>query len=183
MIEALFLLVSFLKSGFKNQTDLAFENLALRQQPAILKRNRLHARLRWRDRPFWACLYGENPRSWSNPKRSSDGIGKDLRYTGPIPRNITNPGGRKRAMISAISSENARCESNLGKPENSRGPTQTRDQDLGTHRSPADTEKTKPLSVTKTPIGPKWIVQNKFLHGKMVLEANTFWGAAWSIRA
>jgi hypothetical protein len=36
MIEALFLLVSFLKSGLKNRTELALENLALRQQLAIL---------------------------------------------------------------------------------------------------------------------------------------------------
>jgi hypothetical protein len=40
MIEALFLLAPFLKSGLENQTELARENLALRQQPAILKRNR-----------------------------------------------------------------------------------------------------------------------------------------------
>jgi putative transposase len=56
MIEALFLLFSFLKSGLKNQTELALENLALRQQLAILKRNRPHPRLRRRDRLFRACL-------------------------------------------------------------------------------------------------------------------------------
>ena len=56
MIQALFLLVSFLKSGLKNQTELALENLALRQQLAILKRERPHVRLRRRDRLFWACL-------------------------------------------------------------------------------------------------------------------------------
>ena len=56
MIEALLLLGSFLKSGHENQTELALENLALRQQLAILKRNRPHARLRRRDRLFWACL-------------------------------------------------------------------------------------------------------------------------------
>jgi hypothetical protein len=55
MMEALFLLVSFLKSGFKNQTELALENLALRQQLAILKRNRPHARLKMGERIFWAC--------------------------------------------------------------------------------------------------------------------------------
>ncbi len=32
MIEVLLLLVSFLKSGFKNRAGLAFENLALRQR-------------------------------------------------------------------------------------------------------------------------------------------------------
>jgi hypothetical protein len=56
MIEALFLLFSFLKSGFGNQTELALENLALRQQLAILKRERPHAHLRRRDRLFWGCL-------------------------------------------------------------------------------------------------------------------------------
>jgi putative transposase len=56
MIEALFLLVSFLKSGLKNQTELALENLALRQQLVILKRERPHARLRRRDRLFWVSL-------------------------------------------------------------------------------------------------------------------------------
>ena len=56
MIEALFLLISFLKSGLKNRTDLALENLALRQQLAILKRNRPHARLKKRDRFFWTCI-------------------------------------------------------------------------------------------------------------------------------
>ena len=56
MIEALFLLVSFLQSGFRNRTELALENLALRQQLAILKRERRHARLRRRDRLFWVSL-------------------------------------------------------------------------------------------------------------------------------
>jgi len=45
MMEELFLLFSFLRSGLKNQTELALENLALRQQPAILKRNRPHPSL------------------------------------------------------------------------------------------------------------------------------------------
>jgi len=56
MIEALCLLVSFLKSGLENRTELALENLALRQQLAILKRNRPQTRLKRRDRLFWACL-------------------------------------------------------------------------------------------------------------------------------
>jgi putative transposase len=56
MIEALFLLFSFLESGFRNRTELALENLALRQQLAILKRERPHARLRRRDRFFWGCF-------------------------------------------------------------------------------------------------------------------------------
>jgi len=56
MMEALILLFSFLKSGLKNQTELALENLALRQQLAILKRNHPRARLKKGDRLFWACL-------------------------------------------------------------------------------------------------------------------------------
>ncbi len=56
MIEALSLLFSFLKSGLRNRTELALENLALRQQLAILKRERPHARLRRRDRLFWVSL-------------------------------------------------------------------------------------------------------------------------------
>ena len=56
MIQALFLLVSFLKSGLKNRTELALENLVLRQQLAILKRNRPHPRLRRTDRLFWTYL-------------------------------------------------------------------------------------------------------------------------------
>ena len=56
MMEALILLSSFLKSGLKNRTDLALENLPLRQQLVILKRNRRQARFKWRDRLFWACL-------------------------------------------------------------------------------------------------------------------------------
>ncbi|MFN2196909.1 MAG: integrase core domain-containing protein [Anaerolineales bacterium] len=56
MIEALFLLVSLTRSSLKNRTELALENLALRQQLAILNRNRPQPRLRKRDRLFWACL-------------------------------------------------------------------------------------------------------------------------------
>jgi transposase InsO family protein len=56
MMDALILLFSFLKSGLKNQTELALENLALRQQLTILKRNRPHVRLKKGDRLFWACL-------------------------------------------------------------------------------------------------------------------------------
>ena len=56
MIEALFLLLSFLKAGLRIQTELALENLALRQQLAILKRNRARPALQRRDRLFWACL-------------------------------------------------------------------------------------------------------------------------------
>ncbi len=46
MMEELFLLFSFLRSVLKNQTELALENLALRQQLAILKRNRYYHKYR-----------------------------------------------------------------------------------------------------------------------------------------
>jgi hypothetical protein len=55
-------LFSFLQSGFRNRTELALENLALRQQLAILKRERPHARLRLRDRLFWEYLSSVSPR-------------------------------------------------------------------------------------------------------------------------
>jgi hypothetical protein len=56
MIAALFPLVSFLKSGLKNRTELALENLALRQQLTILERNQPHPRLLRTARLFWAYL-------------------------------------------------------------------------------------------------------------------------------
>jgi len=100
------LLVSFLKSGLKNQTELALENLALRQQLAILKREHPHARLR-RETGFSGIAFhrsgrdGENPSSWSSPKRSSDGIEKDLHYIGPTSQNIVEPVGQEQAKKSA----------------------------------------------------------------------------------
>jgi hypothetical protein len=56
MMEAPILLLLSLKSGFKNQTDPALENLASRQQLAILNRNCPHPGLKKRDRLFWACI-------------------------------------------------------------------------------------------------------------------------------
>jgi hypothetical protein len=56
MMETLVLLFSFLKSGLKNQAELALENLALQQQLAILRRNRPYARLKKGDRLFWTFL-------------------------------------------------------------------------------------------------------------------------------
>jgi putative transposase len=41
---------------FRDRTELALENLALRQQLAIFARTRPHSRLRWTDRLFWAWL-------------------------------------------------------------------------------------------------------------------------------
>ena len=55
MIQALLSLVSPITSGLKNQTGLALENLALRQQLAVLNRKRPQRRLKRRDRFFWEC--------------------------------------------------------------------------------------------------------------------------------
>lgn len=56
MIKAVFFLTASLKSMFRDRTELALENLALRQQLAIFARTRPHSRLRWTDRLFWAWL-------------------------------------------------------------------------------------------------------------------------------
>ena len=56
MIEALFLLISLIKSGLRNRTELALENLALRQQLAILNRKGQRRRLRKRDQFFWVSI-------------------------------------------------------------------------------------------------------------------------------
>jgi len=52
----------FLRSFFRCQTELAVENLVLRQQLAILKEKTTRPRLRPRDRVFWVWLR----RIWSN---------------------------------------------------------------------------------------------------------------------
>ena len=56
------LIFVFLRSLLRNQADLATENLALRQQLAILKQKAILPRLRPRDRVFWAWL----SKLWSN---------------------------------------------------------------------------------------------------------------------
>ena len=52
----------FLRALFRSQAELAAENLALRQQLAILEQCSKRPRLRTRDRIFWAWL----SRFWSN---------------------------------------------------------------------------------------------------------------------
>ncbi len=52
----------FLRSLLRTQTELAAENLALRQQLAILAHNSKRPRLRKPDRIFWAWL----SRLWPN---------------------------------------------------------------------------------------------------------------------
>jgi hypothetical protein len=65
MIDAMFaILVSLirtLRSAFRTHTDLALENLALRQQLAALDRCTPQVRLRRADRAFWMGL----SRIWS----------------------------------------------------------------------------------------------------------------------
>ena len=52
----------FLRSILRSQTELAAENLALRQQLAIPKEKAKRPRLRPRDRVFWVWL----SKLWSN---------------------------------------------------------------------------------------------------------------------
>ena len=55
------LVVVFLRSVLRNQAELAAENLALRQQLAILKQKTKLPRLRPRDRVFWVWLSRISP--------------------------------------------------------------------------------------------------------------------------
>ena len=52
----------WLRGLVRDRADLATENLALRQQLAVLTERKRRPRLRWRDRIFWALL----ARFWSN---------------------------------------------------------------------------------------------------------------------
>jgi len=54
MLDLILALLAAARSSFKPQRELALENLALRQQLAILKRNTNRPRLTWIDRAFWA---------------------------------------------------------------------------------------------------------------------------------
>lgn len=56
MLQLLFTLLATAKSSLKPQRDLALENLALRQQLAILKRSNKRPRLTRADRAFWVAL-------------------------------------------------------------------------------------------------------------------------------
>ncbi len=49
-------LVLFIRGLLRDQTELAAENLALRQQLAVLQRKSKRPRLKNRDRIFWALL-------------------------------------------------------------------------------------------------------------------------------
>src|SRR5215510_11821695 len=56
MKETLSLLLVFFRSALKERRDLALENLALRQQLAVLKRTQKRPAIRDKDRVFWVWL-------------------------------------------------------------------------------------------------------------------------------
>jgi len=56
MKSFLLFLTAFFTSNFKERRDLALENLALRQQLAVLKRERKRPAIKNRDRLFWGWL-------------------------------------------------------------------------------------------------------------------------------
>src|ERR1700691_5587956 len=65
-MRAVSALFSFLRTLFVSRAVLIAENIALRQQLAILLRAGPRPRLRWRDRLLWVCLVRlfTNWRSW-----------------------------------------------------------------------------------------------------------------------
>jgi hypothetical protein len=63
MILTILRLISLVTSALKLRSDLALENLALRQQLAILKRQFRRPKLRWSDRMFWLLL-SQRWQSW-----------------------------------------------------------------------------------------------------------------------
>jgi hypothetical protein len=66
MGELLSLLFCFFKASLSGQCDLALENLALRQQLAILKRTQKRPAINTKDRLFWVWLYRIWP-EWRAP--------------------------------------------------------------------------------------------------------------------
>ena len=66
MREAFFCIIATLRSMFRDRRELALENLALRQQLAILARTHPHWRLRKTDRLFWVWL----SRMWESWRES-----------------------------------------------------------------------------------------------------------------
>jgi putative transposase len=66
MQEITSLLISFLLSIFKERSDLALENLALRQQMAVLKRSQKRLAIQKKDRFFWIWL----SRIWKQWRKS-----------------------------------------------------------------------------------------------------------------
>jgi len=56
MILTILRLFSLIPSALRLRSDLALENLALRQQLAVQKRQLRRPKLRWSDRFFWLLL-------------------------------------------------------------------------------------------------------------------------------
>ncbi len=56
IIAPLVAIVASAASVFKNQRALALENLALRQQVALLKRSVKRPQVTWADRAFWIAF-------------------------------------------------------------------------------------------------------------------------------
>lgn len=65
MIDLLYPLFATARSNLKSQRELALENLALRQQLAILKRKTKRPKLNNADRAFWVALCRLWP-DWQN---------------------------------------------------------------------------------------------------------------------
>jgi hypothetical protein len=58
MLDLLYVLFATARSSLKPQRELALENLALRQQLAIVQRKTKRPRLTQADRAFWVALCG-----------------------------------------------------------------------------------------------------------------------------
>jgi hypothetical protein len=56
MLKLLWILLTSALANLKSRRDLAFENLALRQQLAVLERRTKRPKLTWVDRAFWVAL-------------------------------------------------------------------------------------------------------------------------------
>ena len=65
MLHLLYAVLATVRSSLKPQRELALENLALRQQLAILQRKTKRPKLSNADRAFWVALFGLWP-DWQN---------------------------------------------------------------------------------------------------------------------
>ena len=66
MLPLLYALLATARSSLKSRRELALENLALRQQLAILKRKSKRPKLNNADRAFWVALSRLWP-DWQSP--------------------------------------------------------------------------------------------------------------------
>ncbi len=63
MLHLLYVLLATARSRLKSQRELALENLALRQQLAILHRKTERPKLTKADRAFWVAVCGQAGRT------------------------------------------------------------------------------------------------------------------------